>query len=197
MKPKKEKVSARSKMLESAAALLSARGFEGSSFSEVIEHSGAPRGSIYHHFPGGKEELISETITLVGDRVLAFLKNYSGSQQAQTAEGFIKAFIAIWIGVLVRSECKAGCAIASVALECTSSENLSTQAAKIFDSWRAESSRTLQHLGMAERNADAYSLLLIASLEGGLLWSRAARATSKLDDVEESLLNALTAFEKA
>ena len=61
---------ARRKMIESAAILLATRGLEGTSFSDVLERSGAPRGSIYHHFPEGKDELVDAAIALAGDHQL-------------------------------------------------------------------------------------------------------------------------------
>src|SRR2546421_4843590 len=57
----------RERMIESALVLMGEHGVEATSFSQVIEHSGAPRGSIYHHFPGGKEQLIEEATRYGGD----------------------------------------------------------------------------------------------------------------------------------
>src|SRR3954451_20138647 len=59
--------SPRKKMIESAALLMRERGVEATSFSDVLEHSGAPRGSIYHHFPGGKAQLIEEATRFAGE----------------------------------------------------------------------------------------------------------------------------------
>src|ERR1700727_57477 len=84
--PSKEKTAAseaierspRERMVRAAAALLSERGLSGTSFSEVIERSGAPRGSIYHHFPDGKEGLTAEAIALVRERILALFHHRDG-----------------------------------------------------------------------------------------------------------------------
>ncbi|MFM9150088.1 MAG: TetR/AcrR family transcriptional regulator, partial [Solirubrobacterales bacterium] len=59
----------REKMIGGAASLLSQRGLQGTSFSEVLELTDTPRGSIYHHFPGGKDELVAEAIALLGSVV--------------------------------------------------------------------------------------------------------------------------------
>jgi len=56
----------RQKMIERAAILLAQKGLQGASFSEVLEASGAPRGSLYHHFPGGKDELVLAAVALAG-----------------------------------------------------------------------------------------------------------------------------------
>src|SRR4051812_49001651 len=57
------------RMVESAALLFREQGYSGTGFRDVIGHSGAPRGSIYHHFPGGKSELAAETVRYAGEVV--------------------------------------------------------------------------------------------------------------------------------
>ena len=51
---------ARDRMIQSAALLFRERGIEGTAFADVLQRSGAPRGSVYHHFPGGKQQLAEE-----------------------------------------------------------------------------------------------------------------------------------------
>src|SRR5256885_3490363 len=63
----------RERMIQSALILMGERGIEATSFSQVIEHSGAPRGSIYHHFPGGKSQLVEEATRYAGDTVAKLL----------------------------------------------------------------------------------------------------------------------------
>ena len=70
---------ARQKMIESAVALLATRGLEGTAFSDVLARSGAPRGSIYHHFPQGKDQLVDAALELAGDRALTVLDAVRGS----------------------------------------------------------------------------------------------------------------------
>src|SRR5436190_10163008 len=64
-----KQISPRERMIESALILMGQKGVEATSFSQVIEHSGAPRGSIYHHFPGGKAQLVEEATRYAGDIV--------------------------------------------------------------------------------------------------------------------------------
>ena len=53
-------------MIRSAALLFRENGYSGTGFRDVIAHSGAPRGSIYHHFPDGKEQLAADTVEWAG-----------------------------------------------------------------------------------------------------------------------------------
>src|SRR5260370_40016797 len=68
----------RQRMVLAAAALLSERGLAGASFSEVIERSGAPRGSVYHHFPEGKGRLTASVFFRVGRLVLVLRRPGGG-----------------------------------------------------------------------------------------------------------------------
>src|SRR6202042_3748637 len=91
--------SVRERMVDSAVVLLAQRGFQGASFSEVLAHSQAPRGSIYHHFPDGKEQLIGAAVDHAGARAVLLLDALSGLGPAE----IIDAFMALWRAVLERS----------------------------------------------------------------------------------------------
>src|SRR6476469_4952230 len=75
--------SAKEKMVETAVVLLAEGGYQATSFSTVIEASGAPRGSIYHHFPDGKDQLIGVAVRLAGDRAIALLDALEGRGPVQ------------------------------------------------------------------------------------------------------------------
>ena len=80
---------ARQKMIESAVTLLAMRGLQGTSFSDVLERSGAPRGSIYHHFPEGKDQLVDAAIELAGDRALGVLDAVEGEPPIEVPRYFL------------------------------------------------------------------------------------------------------------
>src|SRR5205814_7962688 len=75
----------RARMVRSAASLIRTRGVTGTSFSDVLADSGAPRGSIYHHFPEGKEQLAADAIKWTSERVLAHQRDCPAS----TPEGVL------------------------------------------------------------------------------------------------------------
>src|ERR1700712_2529004 len=103
----------RTKMIESAAALIGTRGVNAASFSEVLDASGAPRGSIYHHFPEGKSQLAAEAVRWTSGRVLAFQGAYDGT----TPEGVMDRFVGMWRRVVESSHGQAGCVVAGVAID--------------------------------------------------------------------------------
>src|SRR3954468_6735161 len=101
-------------MIESAAVLMREHGVEATSFSDVLAHSGAPRGSIYHHFPDGKAQLIEEATRYAGDFIAAGLAS-SLTQQDPVAA--LRRFIATWRRVLRESDFGAGCPVVAATLE--------------------------------------------------------------------------------
>src|ERR1700675_3397074 len=97
-------------MVASAVDLLARRGLQSTSFSEVLEHSGAPRGSLYHHFPGGKNQMIGSALDAAGGRAIELLDRKAGAPAEEVATWFLH----IWREVLVRSNFEAGCAVLAV-----------------------------------------------------------------------------------
>ena len=79
----------RARMVEAAVRLLATKGLEGTSFAEVLDLSGAPRGSIYHHFPGGKDELVTEAVALARERAMAYLEEQAGKPPREIAAAFL------------------------------------------------------------------------------------------------------------
>src|SRR3989441_5695915 len=99
-------------MVRTAASLIRSRGVNATSFSDVLADSGAPRGSIYHHFPDGKRQLAEDAIHWTSERVLAHLRAGAPSSPSDV----LKRFIAMWRQVVVASGGAAGCVVAGGAL---------------------------------------------------------------------------------
>src|ERR1700748_498529 len=93
------------RMIEQAVILLARKGLQGTSFSEILQASGAPRGSLYHHFPGGKDELVLAALEHAGNQAMELLDRQSGKPAREVAQ----AFLSLWRTVLARSEFSAGC----------------------------------------------------------------------------------------
>ncbi|MCU0685918.1 MAG: TetR/AcrR family transcriptional regulator [Polyangiaceae bacterium] len=185
-KEKKVDGGPRDGMIRAAAELLSERGLAGASFSCVLERSGAPRGSIYHHFPEGKDELAARAIELVGARVEHLVRTL----KPRTPAELTRSFVAPWRELLLRSDFAAGCAIAAVANERLAVPALAERAAAVFASWEAALVGQLVGLGVAPPEARAFATLVLASLEGALVLCRANGNVAALDRVETSLVAA-------
>jgi AcrR family transcriptional regulator len=170
-------------MVLAAAALLGERGLAGTSFSEVIERSGAARGSIYHHFPQGKDGLTAEAVALVSERVLTLFRHSAG----ETPRDVVNRIVGAWRAVLLASECLAGCPIAAVSSERLAHPRLGAQAASIFIAWEHQLGSTLRAAGMSPSRAQAAAPLVLAALEGALVLCRARRDVGPLDAVGKAL----------
>src|SRR4051794_23619118 len=110
--------SPRERMIQSAMLLVGERGVEATSFSEVIEHSGAPRGSIYHHFPGGKAQLMEEATRWGGELISAGLRQALEHADPVAAVDGIAGF---WRAALRDTNYAGGCPVGAATVEGVSS----------------------------------------------------------------------------
>ena len=99
-------------MVQGASRVLARRGLHATAFSEVLAVTGASRGSIYHHFPGGKAELIEAVLEDYGGRTDDALQALHG----QPLLSVVRGALALWRARLVEEDCGAGCPVAAVAL---------------------------------------------------------------------------------
>jgi TetR/AcrR family transcriptional regulator, lmrAB and yxaGH operons repressor len=179
----------RVRMVASAVDLLARRGLQATSLSEVLERSGAPRGSVYHHFPDGKEQLIGAALDLAGGRAIELLDQKAGAP----AEDVAAWFLHVWREVLVRSNFDAGCAVLAVTVAAESPE-LRERAAGIFRTWRGRLAELLERGGLASRDASRFAATLVASSEGAVAISRAEQSLEAFDLVAEQLLEQVRAL---
>ena len=173
----------RRKMIESAAVLLATRGPQATAFSDVIARSGAPRGSIYHHFPKGKDELIEAAMGLAGARALGVLDTVHGSPPKEVT----RFFLDVWREVLVRSDLRAGCAVLAVTVA-TDSPELLGHAATIFRAWRGRLAELYEAGGMDAGAAAQLATTIVAASEGAVVVSRAERSLEPFEQVAAQLL---------
>jgi TetR/AcrR family transcriptional regulator, lmrAB and yxaGH operons repressor len=172
----------RERMIAGAARLLAQRGLQETSFSEVLELTGAPRGSIYHHFPEGKDQLIASAVDLAGAHAIALINRSAGD----SADDITTHFLAMWRAVLTRSNFSAGCSVLAVTIA-TDSPDLLEHAATVFRSWRARLAELLVDGGLTERDGARFAAILIAGAEGAVVLSRAEQSMEPFELVAEQL----------
>lgn len=178
----------RSRMVDGAIRLLATRGLAGTSFSEVLEATGAPRGSIYHHFPGGKDELIAAAVDRSAENAIALLDQRAGEPAERVAELFLDA----WRLLLTRSGFEAGCALVAVTVD-ADSDALRERTAAAFLLWRSHLAALLARGGVPVEQADGQATLLLAAAEGAVVLSRATQDIAPFEAVAGSLLEQLRA----
>lgn len=178
----------RERMVRSAASLIRSRGLNATSFSEVLADSGAPRGSIYHHFPEGKGQLAEDAIKWTSERVLAHLR----AGASATAPDVLKRFILMWRQVVVSSGGTAGCVVAGVAIDTDASEAGQIDVVRLtFRSWVKLLAEQLEAVGVPSARATPIAVATVAGMEGALILSRAEGNVKPLDTVAEELMRLL------
>jgi TetR/AcrR family transcriptional regulator, lmrAB and yxaGH operons repressor len=174
----------RQRMIETAALVMRERGVEATSFSEVLARSGAPRGSIYHHFPGGKAQLIEEATRYAGEFTATGLAMALAQEDPVAA---IRAFSASWGRILRRSDFGAGCPVVAASLEGERIPGARDAAAAAFEHWEKLLAEALSPHVSSTNQAQALATLVIASIEGAVVVSRAVRSTGPLERVAGEL----------
>jgi AcrR family transcriptional regulator len=188
----------RAKMVAGAADLMSRRGVNATSMREVVRHTATPRGSIGHHFPRGKQQLIEDALVFAGKQVSGPLEHLT---QSRGAVAGLRAFIALWRQTLERTKFQAGCPVLAVSVEqyvndATEKDGEPDEAAQqrlldlangVFADWQRIMFAALRREGAAPARARRLAALVIASTEGTVAMCRAARSAQPLDDVRQEL----------
>ena len=160
-------------MVFSAMQLFRQHGYDGTGFRDVLAHSGAPRGSIYHHFPGGKAQLGVEAVAFAGDFIAAAMDEALSADDL--VEG-LESFMAWWIDFLESSDFQAGCPVLAVAAEShPEAPQLAVAAATVFDLWETTLAAALRRAGVARQQARSLATLIVAAVEGAMVMCRATR----------------------
>ena len=164
-------------------SLLARQGLHGTSFAAILAETGAPRGSLYHHFPTGKDELVAAAVDEAGKVLRDALAGASGKPAAAVVEHFL----AIWRAVLTRGECDAGCAVLAVTIEGALPE-LRARAAATFQSWSTLLGDLLTQGNLPRKQAQAMAVTMIAAVEGAVALSRAVGNAKPFETVAAQLV---------
>jgi TetR/AcrR family transcriptional repressor of lmrAB and yxaGH operons len=182
--------SSRDTFVRATARLLRRQGYAATGLNEIVADSGAPRGSLYFHFPGGKQELATIAMERAGAQLAASMNALLGAS-ADLGEALAHLIDALASG-LEGSGYADGCPIATVALEAACDcEPIREAAVVAFDSWLAALRARLLAAGMDREAAARRATLVLAAIEGALILARARRSVQPLIDVRDELLAAL------
>ncbi|AWH21934.1 TetR/AcrR family transcriptional regulator [Stenotrophomonas sp. ZAC14D2_NAIMI4_6] len=180
------------RVIDAAAQMLARVGLNATSIREVTKLADAPLGSTYHHFPGGKQELLAKATTLAGDKVEALLLDLL----REGAVPGLERFLAMWRERLLRSQFRAGCPVLAAAVE-EPVEAVASQpraaAAEVFARWQGHLAHAFISDGHAPEQAAGLASLVIASVEGAVAMSRALQDIAPFDQVAAQLLKAARA----
>jgi len=179
--------SPRERMVISAALLIRERGAHPTAIADVLEHSGAPRGSAYHYFPGGRTQLLCEAIDYAGEYVAAKIANAGSGVDA------LDGLFDDYRKQLLKTDFRAGCPIVAVSVEAGDPDKpdaaapVIERAAAAFARWTDLIAGHLIADGASKKRAAELAMLTTASFEGAIVVARASRDIKALDLVHSQL----------
>ena len=182
--------SSRAAFIEATAALLRRQGYHGTGVNEIVARSGAPKGSLYFHFPGGKEELAVAAMAHSGEQLRHAISGILAPEIA-LGEALGRLIDSLAFG-LERSGYENGCPIATATLETApGSEPVRTAADAVFTSWIQVLAERFAASGLDREASSRRATLVLAAIEGALILARARREVGPLTAVRDELVQLL------
>jgi AcrR family transcriptional regulator len=172
----------RERMVRSAAQLIRRKGVSGTGLREIVVEADAPRGSLQHYFPGGKEELVSDALLWAGDVLARRIKRSLSELKSRTPSALLAAIVEAWRRDLTSEQFSDGCPLVAAAADtAATSEQLRQVLRRAFDGWLEPLSESLVDLGVPLERADNLAIVIIAALEGAIILARIRRDLIPLD----------------
>ncbi|HLM50954.1 MAG TPA: TetR family transcriptional regulator [Solirubrobacteraceae bacterium] len=183
----------RERIVFAGAELFRRQGYAATGVKQIVAEAQAPFGSLYHHFPGGKEQLADEVLRTGGAFFLALYRSII--DQAPDLSTGVRAFFAGAAETLEVTDFQDACPIATVAGEVASAnDTLRRATADVFESWSAALAGDLRAAGAQPADARAAALAVLAQLEGAFLLSRSLRSTDPMHAAAGAAVAGLTAL---
>jgi len=181
---------AKQRLIAAMVDALQRKGFHGSGLTELLAAAEAPKGVLYHHFPGGKTELAVAAVEATVERLCVLLEERMRCNDPATS-------IMAWINGaqkrLEGSRYERGCPLATIALETTAEDvDIRKALGAGFSRIRLRMEQGLLDAGYRPASAGSLAALILAAYEGGLLQARAAGTPEPMNLVGEALLSLLT-----
>ncbi|RMI32932.1 TetR/AcrR family transcriptional regulator [Nocardia stercoris] len=173
----------RQRFLDAAADLFQRQGYHATGLNQLVSAGGAPKGSFYFHFPGGKEQLATEAVSQSGEQMRVMLTTLLDT-------GGFPAVIDALVEVLEQSGYERGCPLANIALD--GSDALRGAVADQLGSWRSAITGYLTAYEVEPARAEQLSTMALASIEGALLLAKTWRDAAPLRSVGAYLIETLS-----
>jgi TetR/AcrR family transcriptional repressor of lmrAB and yxaGH operons len=176
----------RERVLRTAAELFQRQGYHGTGLNQVLAESRAPKGSLYFHFPDGKEQLASESVTLSGREVGESLTE--AVLAAEDGRSGVAAMGEHFASHLLESDFTKGCPVATVALETAAeSETMRSACDGVYGEWQDGIALALRGWGVPEERAEPLAALVLSSLQGALMLARVQKDVAVIRTVTAQL----------
>jgi TetR/AcrR family transcriptional repressor of lmrAB and yxaGH operons len=169
-------------LVRTAMRLFRRQGYASTGLQQIVAESGAPKGSLYHYFPSGKEALAEAAIATAGRMIREMLSDLAARHGEPKA--FLRAYCKVMAGWMEESGFHSGCPVATTLLETApQSPTLTAAGQRAIDDWIDVVAGVLSEAGMERREARSRAQLIIAAMEGALILSRIRLSTRPILDV--------------
>jgi len=169
-------------LVRTAMRLFRQQGYASTGLQQIVAESGAPKGSLYHYFPSGKEALGESAVVMAGGMVRAMLSDLAARHRQP--KPFLEAYCKVMAGWMEESGFHSGCPIATTLLETAPQSPAITAAGeRAIDGWIDVIGGVLARGGIEPREARSRAQLIIAAMEGALILSRIRRSTRPILDI--------------
>ena len=184
----------RERMVYATVQHLRRTGVSGTGLRQVVIDAEAPRGSLQHYFPGGKDQLVTEALDWAGAWAAARVEEHLSRMRRPTPSRLFTAVADDWAADLEARDFARGCPVAAAVVDCAdTNETVRHAADRALEAWRRPLTAALVEMGRPRRRAETLSTLMLCSLEGAILLARARRDTSPLRLVARELAPTLDA----
>ncbi len=174
----------KARLAESMLDLIQTSGYSGTGLNAVMVHAAAPRGSIYFHYPDGKEGIGVAAVELAAKQFGGLIRE--AAETAGGAAGAARIAIETLAGIVHESGYRLGCPVSVVTLEMgTESDRLREACASAFESWIAPTAALLEAEGLNADDAQSLATVVISMIEGSIIVSRAMHSTVPLSSTAD------------
>lgn len=176
----------RGAIVRAAATLFRRNGYAATGINEIAELAGAPKGSLYHYFPDGKDAIGEAAVRFAGKGLVVTLEKLEAEHRS--AASMLQAYCRLLAGWMAKSGFRDGCPISTTLLESApQSERIAQAGREAFAAWGVVIARALIRDGFSKPEARRLSTLAISSIEGALILSRVEASAAPIEDVARSL----------
>ena len=178
----------RERMVFSAAQLIRRHGVTATGVRDIVAHARAPRGSVQHYFPGGKEQLVNEAVEWAGCYAASRVDRFLARMSPPTPSKLFAAMVGQWVEELQAEDFGPGCPVAAATIDCADTvESTRAVTAAAFAAWRKPVTQALIEMGVPAGRAVSLATLMISSLEGAILIAKAEHDVRALRTVAREL----------
>jgi AcrR family transcriptional regulator len=175
-------------MVITAARLIRTQGVSGTGLREVVEAADAPRGSLQHYFPGGKDQLVVEALEFTASYAARRVERAAAGLRTPTPSKLFSAIVDQWRSDFRDSDFTLGCPlVAATADMAAGNEAIRGALASAFERWQQPVAAALRDMGVPRARAAGLASLMISALEGAIVQARATQSLAPLNAVTREL----------